>query len=154
VRPSRQVSAVDGLAAEPDEAAPPRTTQPVSRQDLAYEPPPPAPPPATPAGAAPPAASAPAAPAAPAPAPEPRPPEPPTPRISHEYMAIDRRPPRDVSAMFTDTSDIVIPDPAGRGAQRGSVAEPSKTLKCAECGAMNYPTEWYCERCGGELAAM
>lgn len=27
-----------------------------------------------------------------------------------------------------------------------------KTLKCAECGAMNIPTEWYCERCGSELA--
>lgn len=27
-----------------------------------------------------------------------------------------------------------------------------KTLKCAECGAMNYPSEWYCERCGAELA--
>lgn len=32
--------------------------------------------------------------------------------------------------------------------------EQIKTLKCAECGTMNYPTEWYCERCGGELAAM
>ena len=32
--------------------------------------------------------------------------------------------------------------------------EQIKTLKCAECGNMNYPTEWYCERCGGELAAM
>ena len=32
--------------------------------------------------------------------------------------------------------------------------EHVKTLKCAECGAMNYPTEWYCERCGAELAAM
>jgi hypothetical protein len=29
-----------------------------------------------------------------------------------------------------------------------------KTLKCAECGAMNLPTEWYCERCGAELAAL
>ena len=28
-----------------------------------------------------------------------------------------------------------------------------KTLKCPECGAMNYATEWYCERCGGELAS-
>jgi hypothetical protein len=27
-----------------------------------------------------------------------------------------------------------------------------KTLKCAECGAMNVPTEWYCESCGSELA--
>lgn len=32
-------------------------------------------------------------------------------------------------------------------------AEPQKTLRCTECGTMNLPTEWYCERCGGELAA-
>jgi len=32
--------------------------------------------------------------------------------------------------------------------------EQAKTLKCNECGAMNYPTEWYCERCGAELAAL
>jgi hypothetical protein len=32
--------------------------------------------------------------------------------------------------------------------------EPQKTLKCAECGSMNFPTEWYCERCGAELAAL
>lgn len=33
-------------------------------------------------------------------------------------------------------------------------SEQVKTLKCQECGTMNYPTEWYCEKCGGELAAM
>lgn len=33
-------------------------------------------------------------------------------------------------------------------------SEQNKTLKCPECGAANYPTEWYCERCGGELATM
>jgi hypothetical protein len=32
--------------------------------------------------------------------------------------------------------------------------KPKKTLKCAECGAENLPTEWYCERCGAELAAV
>jgi len=32
--------------------------------------------------------------------------------------------------------------------------DAAKTLKCAECGTMNYPTEWYCERCGGELAVL
>jgi hypothetical protein len=32
--------------------------------------------------------------------------------------------------------------------------EVNKTLKCPECGTANYPTEWYCERCGGELATM
>jgi len=38
-----------------------------------------------------------------------------------------------------------LPSPTG--------AEPQKTLRCTECGTMNLPTEWYCERCGGELAA-
>jgi hypothetical protein len=33
-------------------------------------------------------------------------------------------------------------------------SEQVKTLKCQECGTMNYPTEWYCERCGAELAAL
>lgn len=30
--------------------------------------------------------------------------------------------------------------------------DAEKNLKCPECGVMNYPTEWYCERCGGELS--
>jgi hypothetical protein len=34
------------------------------------------------------------------------------------------------------------------------MGEQAKTLKCNECGSMNYPTEWYCERCGAELAAL
>ena len=33
-------------------------------------------------------------------------------------------------------------------------AEPVKTLKCRECGTMNLATEWYCENCGAELAAL
>jgi hypothetical protein len=37
---------------------------------------------------------------------------------------------------------------------RPGTIEQSKTLKCNECGAMNYPTEWYCERCGAELATL
>lgn len=36
-------------------------------------------------------------------------------------------------------------------APKGETAQ--KTLRCTECGSMNLPTEWYCERCGGELAA-
>jgi len=35
-----------------------------------------------------------------------------------------------------------------------TTVEQSKTLKCNECAGMNYPTEWYCERCGAELAAL
>jgi len=34
------------------------------------------------------------------------------------------------------------------------IPEAAKTLKCPECGIMNMPTEWYCERCGAELAAL
>ena len=37
---------------------------------------------------------------------------------------------------------------------KDKTTEAAKTLKCAECGAMNYPTEWYCERCGAELASL
>ena len=37
---------------------------------------------------------------------------------------------------------------------RAGTTETPKTLKCNECGGMNYPTEWYCERCGAELAAL
>jgi hypothetical protein len=29
-----------------------------------------------------------------------------------------------------------------------------KTLKCRECGTMNDPSEWYCEKCGAELSAI
>ena len=35
---------------------------------------------------------------------------------------------------------------------RPSAATGARTLKCGECGTMNRPTEWYCERCGAELA--
>ncbi len=34
-----------------------------------------------------------------------------------------------------------------------STSQAARSLACQECGAMNFPTEWYCEKCGGELAA-
>lgn len=40
----------------------------------------------------------------------------------------------------------------GRPTPRTS--EAIKSLRCQECGTLNFPTEWYCERCGGELAAL
>ncbi len=61
-------------------------------------------------------------------------------------------------------NDISLPDKTTAPAKAGSGSVPVflrdvpteqvKSLKCSECGSMNYPTEWYCERCGGELAAM
>jgi hypothetical protein len=39
-------------------------------------------------------------------------------------------------------------------AAKATAPQQAKTLKCADCGTMNRPTEWYCERCGAELAAL
>lgn len=50
-----------------------------------------------------------------------------------------------------DPEDEEPPSALGRPTSRNT--QSIKTLKCSECGSMNYPTEWYCERCGGELAA-
>ena len=36
----------------------------------------------------------------------------------------------------------------------GKASGVAKTLKCSECGTLNRPTEWYCERCGAELAGV
>jgi hypothetical protein len=45
------------------------------------------------------------------------------------------------------------PAPAASGAKTGAPGV-AKTLKCGECGTLNRPTEWYCERCGAELAGI
>jgi len=42
------------------------------------------------------------------------------------------------------------PSPGGKAGAPGV----AKTLKCGECGTLNRPTEWYCERCGAELAGV
>lgn len=58
-----------------------------------------------------------------------------------------------------------IPGDPPRGAPMSAPANPgpqlndepeevAKTLKCKECGTMNLATEWYCENCGAELAAL
>lgn len=56
---------------------------------------------------------------------------------------------RSVTAQTPLSSTAVPPRSSG-----ASASEPLKTLRCGECGTMNLPTEWYCERCGGELAAL
>lgn len=86
-----------------------------------------------------------AAPAAPAPAPAPPPPPAP------------KRP----SGGFTKPATIeAAPEPPSKNSPAPTVdpakdrQSGAKTLKCAECGTLNRPTEWYCERCGAELAAL
>jgi hypothetical protein len=51
-----------------------------------------------------------------------------------------------LAANVTESNPIVLKPQGG--------PERHKTLKCQECSTMNYPTEWYCERCGAELAAV
>jgi hypothetical protein len=52
------------------------------------------------------------------------------------------------------TNDHKPSRPSGTfGQATPRTSEAVKSLKCQECGTLNYPTEWYCERCGGELAA-
>ena len=47
------------------------------------------------------------------------------------------------------------PNPAAASGGGGKAASGvAKTLKCGECGTLNRPTEWYCERCGAELAGV
>jgi hypothetical protein len=48
---------------------------------------------------------------------------------------------------------------SGTASQTAAPGKPgaaggAKTLKCGECGTLNRPTEWYCERCGAELAGI
>jgi hypothetical protein len=86
-------------------------------------------------------------------------------------------PPARATATVTPTANGNVADAANPAASRDgfddlaflrSVVDPSaqsgmvratsggdqqKTLRCTECSTMNLPTEWYCERCGGELAA-
>jgi hypothetical protein len=52
---------------------------------------------------------------------------------------------RPLAVNITGNNPIVLRDKSN---------EAAKTLKCGECGAANYPTEWYCERCGAELASL
>ena len=59
--------------------------------------------------------------------------------------------PEEAKAGVTSTA---TPARSKRGGLPDLRTEQQKTLKCPECGAMNYPTEWYCERCGGELATL
>jgi hypothetical protein len=53
-------------------------------------------------------------------------------------------------AMASPTATSAAPAAAVGKAPAGV----AKTLKCGECGTLNRPTEWYCERCGAELAGV
>ena len=54
------------------------------------------------------------------------------------------------SGRVSDAPATTSQTAAGKGGGPGV----AKTLKCGECGTLNRPTEWYCERCGAELAGI
>ncbi len=49
----------------------------------------------------------------------------------------------------TSTPEPIVPE-----APDDADEDAAKTLQCRECGTMNLATEWYCEQCGAELAAV
>jgi hypothetical protein len=56
-------------------------------------------------------------------------------------------PPPQAAELFSE--EIVAAGPAPDPV----TAPVGRTLRCGECGAMNRPLEWYCEKCGAELTA-
>jgi len=61
--------------------------------------------------------------------------------------------PRATPTRLEPAASAPAEDPAAPQRLSSSAGEGARSLKCQECGWMNYPTEWYCEKCGGELAA-
>ena len=102
----------------------------------------------------------------------PRPGAAPKPRDSQPSRAIPFPPGSQQQATQTSTSapsdelaflrsvSLDSPPASARPAPQATPAEDrtpnaaARTLKCGECGSLNRPTEWYCERCGAELAAL
>ncbi|MDZ4674869.1 MAG: hypothetical protein SGI84_10465 [Gemmatimonadota bacterium] len=86
------------------------------------------------------------------------------PRFTPRSGAIPPRP-RQASRPVEDEMAFlksVVSEPASprsasaekRGLATAAAAVATKTLKCQDCGTLNRPTEWYCERCGAELSAV
>jgi len=54
-----------------------------------------------------------------------------------------------------ETSELLEEDIVASGPPPEAISVPvGRTLRCGECGAMNRPLEWYCEKCGAELTAV
>lgn len=71
--------------------------------------------------------------------------------VADEEPRAIRRPSNPGMAAPTLTS---APPQTSAPAVGKAAAAVAKTLKCGECGTLNRPTEWYCERCGAELAGV
>lgn len=74
-----------------------------------------------------------------------RPAPPPPPTIP---PVMEQPPPAPAAELFGE--EIVASGPA----VESPTVPVARTLRCGECGAMNKPLEWYCEKCGAELTAV
>jgi outer membrane biosynthesis protein TonB len=149
---------VQGLIAAPARSAEPaRPAPPPAEEIIERSPPPPPPPPAEPVAEAPPPKAAPRA--------TPSRGREPEPAGAVDELAFlksvadegakpsgGRRPSNPGASPAPQASRAVetAPAPSGKSGAPGV----AKTLKCGECGTLNRPTEWYCERCGAELAGI
>jgi hypothetical protein len=80
----------------------------------------------------------------------------PTPTIRRSGAQFQPAEPTPARPSSTPTPTSPAPSPSSVAAtpSNNDDPEPVRTLKCRECGTMNLPTEWYCESCGAELAAL
>jgi hypothetical protein len=78
--------------------------------------------------------------------------------VADEEPRPSRRPSNPgMAAPIATSAPLKSPEPAVQTAVPSvskAAAGVAKTLKCGECGTLNRPTEWYCERCGAELAGV
>jgi hypothetical protein len=89
-------------------------------------------------------------------APPPPPPAPPVDALEAEPeppVAEEAEPAAVEEAAASARTSAKVEEPAPLGAPTPRTSQAIRSLKCQECGTLNFPTEWYCERCGGELAA-
>jgi hypothetical protein len=69
---------------------------------------------------------------------------------SGEVKAVPPSPPPPKPQVDIGAAGVAAIDSSGPGKRLTAALE--KSLKCRECGTMNLPTEWYCEKCGAELS--
>jgi hypothetical protein len=76
--------------------------------------------------------------------------------VSDEELKSPPRRPSGPVAAVTSAPPPRAPEPSVQTAPAAgkAAAAVAKTLKCGDCGTLNRPTEWYCERCGAELAGV
>ncbi len=73
--------------------------------------------------------------------------------VAPQPVSADPSPARDAFDDLAFLRSVIDPAAQSTGSRSSTSTDQQKTLRCTECGTMNFPTEWYCERCGGELAA-